>query len=623
MAVQKGKVEADSFSLVTGFEGYRNREDITNLPPGFLVYGSQNVVTNTSGRLQIVKGYTLDGSASTTLASIDSAYDFEMTNGDIRHVRAYTDPTSGKGILQYRYVTAGGVVSWRNLMTTLNRGLLRYTDYWDFGTDYIALMLFVDGTANLFEWSGGVTEILSVTANTLTKDGSTTWAEESFHTSATRKVTINGTDYTYTGGESTTTLTGVTPDPTAPATLVSPGDIAHQTVRTTANTSLTGLLATLKNSLIANLRNQIYIASEDFRSVYVSKVNDYKTFSFTAPTRVVGEGALLTLAGNPKALIPQEDVMYISAGEDQWYQTSFTLSSDLTKESFQIVRLKTASKQATKSQELTTKDKNNVMFLSNEPVLTSLGRVSGVIATPQMTDLSFPIINDFNNYDFTDGSVYYTKNFIYVAVPQESKILIYNQTNPAKMYWEAPLTIAVSRFSVIDGELYGHSYLTPETYKLFSGYNFNGQPIPAVAKLSYRNYGTRSQTKGTNEYYVEGYISANATVTLGMKKEIDGCATEIFKDIYGSDKQIVCLSTDDSSLGKSSLGKNPLGGTSQTQVPNALPPKFRVVKTFPTIPYFFEEQTSFSSTGIDYQWEIIAFGPSILGTGDLNNALKQ
>jgi hypothetical protein len=612
----------DDFSLVSKFEGYRNREDITNLPPGYLVVGSQNVVTNTSGRIQLAKGYTLDGAASATLAGIEGAYDFEMSNGQTRNLRSYTDPSTTKGVLQYRYVSSTGAVTWRDLSTNLNRGLIRFTDYWDFGGDYISLMLFVDGTSNIHEWSGGVTTVASVTANTITKQGTEYWAEENFFSSGTRKVVINGIEYTYTGGDATVTLTGVTPDPTAAVIPIVAGDIVHQAIRTTANATCPSLLATLKNSLIANLRNQIYIAAEDFRTVYVSKVNDWNNFAYSA-VRAVGQGATVTLAGNPKALIPQEDQMYISAGTDQWYNTQFTLDSTLASEAFQVVRLKTGGKQAAQSQEFCSKDKNNVLFVSGEPVLTSLGRVQGVISTPQMTDLSFPVINDFNTYDFTDGSVFYDRNFIYVAVPKERLIRIYNQTDPSKTYWEAPYTVSISRFSIIDGAIYGHSYLTPETYKLFDGYDFNGQPIPAIASFSYRNYGTRSQTKGMNEFYVEGYISGNAKITMTIKKEIDGCATEVSKEILGNDKKIVCISSNDSPLGKAPLGKNPLGSTSVTSVPYSLPPKFRVIKTFPTLPYFYEEQTSFSSSGVGYQWEIIGFGPTIHGTGDLNNNIKQ
>jgi len=57
--------KAHEFSLITKSAlGYRNREDITKLPPGVLIKGSQNVLTDVSGRVNITKGYVLDGQAA-------------------------------------------------------------------------------------------------------------------------------------------------------------------------------------------------------------------------------------------------------------------------------------------------------------------------------------------------------------------------------------------------------------------------------------------------------------------------------------------------------------------------------------------------------------------------------
>ena len=50
--------KAREFNLVDSFKlTYRNLEDVTKLPPGVLIKGSQNVQTNVSDRVQIRKGY--------------------------------------------------------------------------------------------------------------------------------------------------------------------------------------------------------------------------------------------------------------------------------------------------------------------------------------------------------------------------------------------------------------------------------------------------------------------------------------------------------------------------------------------------------------------------------------
>ncbi len=49
------------FTIITEYnKGYRNREDKTKLAPGILIEGSQNVLTDVTGRVGITKGYTLD-----------------------------------------------------------------------------------------------------------------------------------------------------------------------------------------------------------------------------------------------------------------------------------------------------------------------------------------------------------------------------------------------------------------------------------------------------------------------------------------------------------------------------------------------------------------------------------
>lgn len=606
--------KAGEYEIVNDFKyGYRNREDITNLPEGVLVVGSQNVLTNVSDRIASRKGFTLDGQASTNQGGFPSSYDWSRHTGDERNIRVGLMTSAGNdGKYQCRYVASAGdyyngttftadQVYWIDIITGLTSVNLNFAEFWDFTTEKKGFLLSVDGSSNITEWSGGITTLSARTANTITKTGTSTWAEEGFYTAGTRKVKINGTDYTYTGGEGTTTLTGVTPSPIAEPL----NSVIFQTVRVTANSSMTSIPSTFANSLIANLRNQIYIGSLVDNTVYISAVNSYTNYAFSTP-RAVGEGALATLDSPPIGFIPQEDKMYVTAGLDYWYETSFQLSSGLTRESFQIIRLKTGSQQASQSQAMITKMKNDVVFISNEPTMDTLGRVQQVVLTPQATNLSDPIKLDFDSYDFTDASIFYFQYFIYVAIPNSNVVRMYNVV---KGYWEAPQILPVGRFAVIGGELYGHGYGVSETYKLFNGYNDNGKSMEAIAMFSFMNYGTRTALKAFNKFYSEGYISANTTLTLGIQYDVDGCSTNTSYDIIGSNTALVCLgsATDDSSLGKISFGKRALGGSSTFTSSSSLPPKFRWIQTFPKKD-FFEYQPSFYSVGIDQRWEILAFG---------------
>lgn len=729
------------FSVVSEFLGYRAKEDVTNLPPGYLVTGSQNVLTTTAGRIGVRQGFTLDGQSEAVIAPILSSYDWnKLSIGKLltgnnpsgeRNLKAgFLTSAGNDGKLKVRYVASSGdryngltftagQVYWLDLMTGLTNTYFNFCEYNELTSNQVRL-LFVNGTSNIFEWTGGMTTLASSTSSTITKTGTKTWIQEGFRSAPSNalslwgdattvftisntsgntwrytwttvgtnpnitstscpigtsvnitasgftsnnrgiftitaintnyfeitnisgfaesnkaegsaggitydynynqgsgyNILINGTVYNYLGGALTTTITGVTANPTGEPIQ----SVILQQVETYPNGSVIGanIPVAFTNDDIAQVNNHIYLGSNSSAVVYMSKINNFLDYTYTTPVRIVGEGFLFVLNANFVAFVAQENTIYFSFGKDFWGQVTFTLSSDLSKEDVAITPLKTSPQQAAKNQSLIDNVQNDVWYISNEPTMASLGRVSGIITTPQIGNVSDPIKNDFDITDFTDGNVKYFRNFVYVSAPKQGLVYVWNIQ---KGWWEAPQIMPVSQFAIIGGQLYGHSYQVGETYKLFTGYNDNGNPIDARALFSFQNYGTRSSTKWFDEFFIEGYIQSNTTLNLGIQYEVDGCATQTSFPIVGTNAQIVCLVNSDGSLGKTSLGKHGLGTSSIATTANAMPPKFRGVKTFNRHD-FYEQQTSFSSYGVDYRWEILAFGPLTTRTEFGNNNLK-
>jgi len=433
--------------------------------------------------------------------------------------------------------------------------------------------------------------------------------DDGFYTAGNKKIIINAIEYTYTAGEDTTTLTGVSPDPTLAGIAV--GDIVHQSVVTTLNSDMTGITSTFKNGLISVLNNQVFVGSLISSVLWISKVNDYTDYSSSTP-RQTGEGASLILDENLVSLTPQEQYMYVSAGQDLWYNVNFELQTStvgVTYEQVNALPLKTGRQQGAFSQAFVSHMKNNIIVVTNEPTIDTFGRIESSLATPQTTNISDSIKLDIDQYDFTGGSIFYYKYNIYVAIPVEGLVLVYSLATNS---WESPQTLPVSRFYIVGGELYGHSSQTSESYKLFTGYadrvypDFEGYPILAKAKFSYQNYGTRFAYKKANAFYIEGYINPNTTLLCTITYELDGCSTTKTFEVDGSDSQIVCSLPTSGSLGKSSLGKIKLGGQGGQSI-QGLPPKFRVEKTFNNT-NFFECSFSFEILGVDQRFELLAFG---------------
>lgn len=610
------------YSIVDSYKlGYRNREDITNLPPGVLIVGSQNVLTNVADRIQIRQGYALDGAVSAVEGPVLASFDWITKINGERHMRAGGLTSAGNdGKLQYRYDDGLGLatsITWRDLITALTTVAYNFTTWWN-TTELLRECLFVNGTSNIFRWNGATAVVSVAGAATITKTGTASWSDAGFYTAlAGRSVVINGNTYTYTGGETTTTLTGVAPTPVGEAA----GSIVHQSVITTTNASMTGIPATFPNGLISTLNNQVFVGALTSSALYISKVNSYTDYSSSTP-RQTGEGATLILDSQLVALAPQESFMYVSCGQDLWYNVNFSLQTStvgVTYEQVNAQRLKTGRRQGAISQALVSHIKNDILVVTNETTVDTLGRIVSSLATPQTSNFSDSIKLDIDSYDFTDGSVAYWRYYGLVAVPKEGIVRIYSFATNS---WEAPQLIPVSRFYLVNGELYGHSYSTFESYKLFTGYadrvytGFSGFPIVAVWQFSFQNYGSRFSFKKATKMYVEGYINANTTLTATITYELDGCVTTKTFTLDGSDSQFVCISTGgQGSLGKNSLGKIKLGGDTTSSIQN-LPPKFRWFPTF-TNTDFFECSIGFSVLGTDNRMELISFGLAASGSSEI------
>lgn len=576
------------FELIDSFIGYSAKKDITNLDPRFLVSPSQNVLINDGEKVSIRGGYSLYGVASTALFPITSSHDWNTSTGTEANLR-FADTT-----LQVYYSSV-----WRTVKTGFTSGAtLNFSEWWS-SAESKDLLLFVDGTVNMYMWSGGMTTYASSTSNTITKQGTSTWAESRFLIAGTRQIDIGGITYTYTGGESTTTLTGVTPDPTTGGH--SAGDFTIQTVRTTTNyiSSSVNLLT------LATLNNQVYVTPVGRRDVYVTKNTDYTNYSFSSP-RVPGEGALLTLDSPCIGFAIGEKDMYMSGSKNEWYQTVFTLAAALTTESLTVNRLKTSPGQGALGQSAIGNAKNYIMYINNEKAVDFIGRIEQ-IEGPQSKPLSDPIKLEVAGYSTViTPHVKYFKSRTYFAFPSEGKVLIYDHE---RQYWHPPQILPVRRFAIIGGELYGHSSQVTETYKLFDGTNDNTNPIYARAYFAYRNYGQRAHQKQFNEWFSEGFIASNTTLQMGLKYDFGGFTSIVGKEISGDDNDILFSTTADGSFGKSPFGENPLGSIVDSASNLA---KFRIIHEITKNELdFFEVQDFYESNEADFQWELMAHGGNI------------
>lgn len=600
-----------NFFLAEETLGYNTSSEVSNSDKRLLVAGSQNVLIDRTKKVKIRSGYFRLGAANTALTEIRNAWTWNTSTNVQLPQRFYDDELEVYlGTIDTVAIDAWTRVS--NGWSTTKK--LRHATWWD-ATENIDLQIMVIGDDNLYEWGGGVAVVDSITGTTVTKKGTSTFAGNRFYTTRNMVVTCvrTGTDYTYTGGATTTTLTGIADT----AGLVA-GDILVQKIVTQTDKPA----ANRTNHTIFSFENQIVLGSDDDQKVYISKNTSYYDFAYSA-TRTAGEGGLLTLDAPVTAINSIGSFLILFAGKSLMYKVVFeqiTVSTTLS-ETIKVKRLDTGVNQGALNHECVIPIGDSLAYISNEPALRIIANPDELMGINPKT-LSNPIKPDFDAEDWTDAFGIWYKNILIFSAPANSHVYMLNFVEDADgklfRFWNPPQILPVGAMSIFDagdGELlYGHSNVVPESYLLFDGQS-DGQyddmdvadklPIDAKAIFAYDNYKKRAVLKNFDEYYVEGEVTPNTTdLILGINYDFDGATQQIQKTIDGSDGSILEGLVGFNSLAQQSLAVNPLGSLLN---PPTNARKFRVNFEIAKED-FFELQAQFSTNEVDRYWAVIAQG---------------
>ncbi|MEK7578672.1 MAG: hypothetical protein AAB456_03080 [Patescibacteria group bacterium] len=596
MNFSSGAVESrGEYQIIAGVRGYVTKTDPTSLPPDYLVAGSQNVIINDQERIETRAGYTLSGQASTTAKAVQS--DFVWRNsGATSTVSSEIFLRQVHGILQFSTSTQFLDLYEQFSSTTP----ARYATIWN-DNELIDVLLMVNASSTLFEWSGGIGTYNASAATTITIDETIDRAR--FWFAGTRRIRVLDTsgvwrEFTYTG-TSGNQFTSVTPDPTT--FTFSDNAPVVQSVRSNINKPIIGYTS----DFIKVLNNQAWIGSDGSRMVYVSKDTDYTDFTFSSP-RVTGEGALLTFDDATIGFeSPDDEKMLVFSGKDKIYQVSFVIfpGSTSDREVPRIRPLLVSSGQGAISQELIAKIKQAVIWVNNNKELVEFGQIENLPA-PQSVAVSDPIKPDFADADFTNGDIEFWRNQIFITAPPDGKIFIFDI---AKRFWQPPQIMGIRRLSQFGDLLYGHGQSVPETYKLFTGLNDNANPIEAKAHFAYINGGRRDALKNFNRYFTEIYLASNTKVNVSILYDWLGANGTVIYELDGSDQTFLYNPEESAALGTNPLGTNPLGGLTNTSI-NL--PKYRRFK--PIVPKdHFEFQIRIESNDVDQAWQLLTTGANL------------
>lgn len=593
------------YSTVDETIAYVTAENPTNTNEKHLVAGSRNMLIDQTRKVSSRNGNTLFGVGNSARTKVRQAFTWNNSTGGELPMKVYDDE------LEVYLGTVDGVAinAWTRVANAWNTEIKPRFTLWYSETDVLDLLLFVFGDDNIYSWSGCVAVVDSITGTTITKRGANTWAESRAYTAGTR-VLVNvrtGTEYTYTGGENSLTLTGI-----ADTTGIIAGDILVQKVGTTTDKPNADRI----NNTIFTFQNQICIGSDTDEQVYVSKNNSFSTFTFSSP-RVAGEGALFTLDDPVRGFGELEENLIIFAGRSSIYQAApedITIGTTLA-ETFNVKKYQTGLGQSAQNQEVIQQVGSTLVYLSYEPALREMPSPSLLQAGQDPKTLSNPIKPDFDAENWTDAASIWYKNAYYLTAPQNGHVYILQYREDAngtlRRFWQPPQTMFISAFTPIGDLLYGHSSVTPDTFRLFNPEAFSDEnsdgiklPIHCVAKFAYRNYGDRVAMKNFDEYFVEGEIGGSTKILQTLYYDFGGTTQRTENIIDGSDFDIVLETLLKTSLAQQPLGQQPLGGS--TQAPNDAS-KFRVI--FEQVREdFVEMQDTYETDDVDKFWSIISRG---------------
>ena len=456
---------------------------------------------------------------------------------------------------------------------------------------------------------------------TLTKTGSTSWAQAGFATNtlAEKTVVINGTTYTYTTGENGTTLGGVTPNPTGEAA----NSVVIQSVITEATTPSSSSLFT--NDFIKVIGNRLHVGSYIGRIVYISSNTNFKDFTVPTP-RTPGTPDLLILDNPAVGITVRNGNAHISAGDSDWYEISYsqiTVGTTLT-EVTKVDKKPSSFLGAAYAHEFIDTVGNDIIYLSKDQQVRVFGTFRN-ITQAKYPSISQQVQTEFKAENFTGGHLRCIGDFIHITAPVNGRDWMHQtreSVDPAgnvvsERLWHPPQIRNISRFAVINGVVFGHSNANPMIYQVWDTLQWSddgpsGEPLPytCVMRMSYRNYkGRRQGMTKFDKAYFEGYIANGSPLYGNVYFDYQGSSgLQNFPINTIKNPAQFFYGNSAPSLGTSPVGDNPLGdGLTPDSNEQELLNKYRKIANLNPINCFEYDMEVYSSD-LDCRWEVLALG---------------
>jgi len=593
----------------TRFNGFQNRDNESLLRGSFVL--GQNVVFGGEFQPTIRQGFEAIGSQATDSNGIQRAWVYETRDGLVYDMK---QDTAGKIWYWLRDVST----DWATLLTGLTA-----STRWDFAnigktSEDTNHVLFSNGVDDFYRFNGATTTVASVTTNTITKQqGAATWRLDDFYSVGTRGVRINGVTYTYTGGEGTATLTGVTPDPTG---LMVAGDLVVQAAQVVAS------LASFKSNVLMAHDGRLHLVmyAKPTQWAY-SKLDD--PYDFTTGSSD-GDGGLKEIElGGPIVAFGKLNRMALAFKN--------RLVKSLTFQQFGT-RLDSPFYQTL----TTTDDKSTTLgTLSNRTICSTpkglvfvtpdkrLVLLTGVTANnePQYIVLSDPIQPVFDVGVFDTTAMVCADNVVWLAFQSESGIdtnetvirsdltrqTIMPDGKVIPCMWDLPIVgWQVGDWTVVynpdtgKNEAHWHSSLNSGSYKIIANPTDAGTPFTTTVRTWAETFGAPHLQKRIDQFFIEVKMSANTNLLLSLLYNENG-VTQVTEFTLDGDATSNKFNVNIyNPFGASAFGSKKFGSNESIDEN----PTYRFYIKTNRIPPFHNISMQLSSDEDGQSWKLIRFG---------------
>lgn len=414
--------------------------------------------------------------------------------------------------------------------------------------------------------TGKISLISATTANSITfatitgLSGTPTFEIRQLAVPATGTLVYNGQSITYTGVPTDASLTVGSAHASAGAD-------------DTVTTGVELYPAAPKGNIFETLYEALYVAGIKNKPVTVNRSHnaDMDNFTISSP-RAADEADLVYFpygGGSIQDLKVWEEQMVVlkdDAIETLAYSQEYDPSTQSATDIAQQKTIKSGVSIGSQGQAWRTED--DLVFVTPDKRLTSLGRVLNKDIRPQTKDLAYTIRREMKTYDFSSvrGCEYINQMFVAAKsgtdVLANDRMLVWNKDYGT---WESSWNIQAADSTPHDGKLYYLDAFSPNVYQMLIGTNkIKGDdtyPLTCSWLSGWINgKGTAFYLNEISSLAIEGRIRLNTTINFQLFKDYSSLS---FADIsIRAQSETIDGEEVASFLGGVGLGLEPLGASS-------------------------------------------------------------